>query len=77
MIHDMIKVGTVSATQIEEAAGCSKRSVKAIRLNLRYFGTIKAPFNGEGRRRSITPPLLDALRHRLLEKPGLYLSEIG
>jgi hypothetical protein len=52
-----------------DVAGCSIRSVKYIRSNIRAFGTTKAPWNGGGRPRSITPPMLEALREYLLEKP--------
>jgi transposase len=76
LIRDMILDGTLTAAQMATAASCSKRSVKAIRSNLRHFHATKAPANGGGRRRSITPPMLDALRERLLEKPGLYLEEM-
>jgi transposase len=77
MIHDMIISETLSAAQMADVAGCSKRSIKSIRSNLRYFGTTKAPLNGSGRRRSITPPMLRALQQRLLEKPGLCLDEMA
>jgi transposase len=77
LIRDMILDGTLTAAQMATAAGCSKRSVKAIRSNLRHFHATKAPANGGGRRRSIAPPMLDALRERLLEKPGLYLEEMA
>jgi transposase len=76
IIHDMIVSGTLSAPQMAEASRCSERSIKHIRSNLRYFGTTKAPHNGVGRRRSITPLMLQALQQHLLEKPGLYLNEI-
>jgi hypothetical protein len=59
-----------------EVASCSTRSIKAIHSNLHYFGTTKAPSNGGGRPRSITPPMLDALCDHLLEKPGQYLDEM-
>jgi hypothetical protein len=59
-----------------KAAHCSKRSIKRIRSNIRCFGTTKAPPNGVGRRRSITPSMLQALQQHLLEKPGLYLDEM-
>jgi transposase len=39
-------------------------------------GLATAPLNGRGRRRSITPPMLDALLQHLLEKPDLYLEEM-
>jgi transposase len=73
----MILDGTLTAAQMATVAGCSKRSVKAIRSNLRHFHSTKAPANGGGRRRSITPPMLGALRERLLEKPGLYQEEMA
>lgn len=59
------------------AAGCSNRTIRAIRSNMRCFGTTKAPSNGAGRRRRITPVMIDALRERLLEKPGLYQDEMA
>jgi len=62
--------------EIAEATGCSSRSVQAIRSNLRYFGSTKAPQNGGGRKRSITPPMLNALCEHLLKKPESYRSEI-
>jgi transposase len=75
-IRDMILSKSLTTTQMAEAAGCSERSVRAIRSNLQCFGTTKAPANGGGRPRSITPPMLEALREHLLEKPGLYLDEM-
>jgi hypothetical protein len=40
------------------------------------FGTSKAPPNIRGRKRSITPSMLDVLFEYLLEKPGLYQTEM-
>jgi hypothetical protein len=40
------------------------------------LGNTKAPSNGVGRPRSITPLMLDALCEYLLEKPGLYQDEM-
>lgn len=68
-IHDMIRSGELTASQIAETAGCSKRAVIKIRSNLQMFGKIKAPS-------SITPIMLEALCDRLFEKPGLYLHEM-
>ncbi len=58
-------------------AGCSERSVRAIRSNLDYFDNTKAPPNGVGRPRIITPPMLEALFEHLLEKPELYQDEMA
>jgi transposase len=77
LIRDMILDGTLTAAQMATVTDCSKRSVKAIRSNLRHFHSIKATANGGGTRRSITPPMLDALREHLLEKPGLYQEEMA
>jgi hypothetical protein len=72
LIRDMIVDGALTAAQMATVATCSTRSVKAIKSNLRYFRTTNAPAKGGGRRRLITPPMLDALLEHLLEKPGLY-----
>ncbi len=74
-IHDMILDDRPTA-KIANDVGCSQRSVFAIKSNIRGFGSTKAPSNGVGRPRSITPPILDALREYLLEKPGLYHDEM-
>jgi hypothetical protein len=62
MIHDMILSNELTAAQMADAAGCSIRAVKYIRSNLRAFGSVKAPWNGSGRPRSVTPTMLEALR---------------
>jgi transposase len=76
-IRDMILSKSLTTAQIADAAGCSERAVRAIRSNLRCFGTTKAPFNGVGRPRSITPPMIEALCEHLIEKPGLYQDEMA
>ena len=76
-IRDMIHSKSLNAVQMAKVAGCSDRSVRAIRSNLRYFGSTKAPSNGVGRPRSVTPPMLDALCEHLLEKPNLYQDEMA
>ncbi len=72
----MVLSKSLTTAQMAEVAGCSARSIRTIRSNLRYFGTTRAPSNGIGRRRSITPPMLDALCEHLLEKPELYQDEM-
>jgi transposase len=74
-IRDMILSNRPTA-EIADVTGCSERSVFAIQSNLRYLGSTKAPSNGVGRPRSITPPMLDALCEYLLEKPDLYRDEM-
>lgn len=63
-------------TEIAEAARCKPRAIREIRSKIHYLGTPKAPRNGPGRKRSITPPMLNALCEYLLERPGLYQSEM-
>ncbi|OQD86919.1 hypothetical protein PENSOL_c082G00325 [Penicillium solitum] len=73
LIRDMIQDREpFTNAQIAEAVRCTPRSIRAIRSNLRCFGNVRAPANGIGRRRSITPPMLEALREHLSEKPDLY-----
>ena len=76
LIHDMILDGNLRTIEMAKAAGCSKTSISHIQLNICYFGSARAPWNGGGRRPSITPPMLDALREHLLEKPELYQDEM-
>lgn len=76
LIYDMLVTSSHTADTIADIAGCSTRSVKAIRSNIRAFNTAKAPWNGGGRPRSITPSMLEALREHLLEKPDKYLDEM-
>jgi transposase len=75
-IRDMIISKFANAT-IARTVRCSTRSLQRIRLNLRCFGTPKAPPNGVGRRRTITPPMLSALLEHLIENPELYQDEMA
>jgi hypothetical protein len=76
LIRDMILHQTLTTREMADAAGCSERCIKAIRSNLHYFGTTKAPPNGGGRHPSITLHMLEVLSEQLLEKPELYLEEM-
>jgi transposase len=75
-IRHMIHSKSLKADKMAAVAGCSRRSICAINRNLRCFGSTKAPSNGGGRPRSVTPPMLDALCEYLQENPGLYLYEM-
>ncbi|KAI3096440.1 hypothetical protein CBS147333_9579 [Penicillium roqueforti] len=77
MIHDMILSKSLNTSQITEAAECSGRSIINIRNNLHQFGTVRAPPTRVGRRRSITPPMLEAVCDHRLAKPGLYMDEMA
>jgi transposase len=76
LIHAMILDNTLKTHEMANVAECSERSIKAIRSNLRCFGSTKAPPNGGGRPRSISPPMLESLFEHLLEKPNLHLEEM-
>jgi hypothetical protein len=60
--------GSLTTSQMAKAAGCIKCSITNISNNLRRFGNVRAPPTRVGRRRSITPPTLEALCDRLLER---------
>lgn len=72
----MIHSKSLTADKMAAVAGCSRRSICAISRNLRCFGSTKAPSNGGGRPRSVTPQMLDTLCEYLQENPGLYLYEM-
>jgi hypothetical protein len=55
LIKDMILHKKLKANKRADIAECSERSIKAIRSNIYYYGTTKAPPNGGRRFRSITP----------------------
>ena len=77
LIRDMIQDREpFTNAQIAEAVRCTPRSIRAIRSNLRCFRNVRAPANGIGRRRGITPPMLEALREHHFEKPDLYQDEM-
>ena len=77
LIRDMILDGSLTQQQMADVAGCSDRTIRNIATNVRLFGSTRAPANGAGRRRQITPPMLDALIDRLIGKPGLYRDEMA
>ena len=77
LIEGMILSKSLSDRQMADVARCSTRSIRSIRSNLRCFGDTKAPPNGVGRPRSVTPPMLSALLDRLIEKPNMYQDEMA
>jgi transposase len=76
-IRDMILSNTLKQVEIAKVAECSTRSIRTIALKLQRFGKTRSPPNRAGRRRRVTPQMIDALRERLLEKPGLYQDEMA
>ncbi|EKV06562.1 hypothetical protein PDIG_76690 [Penicillium digitatum PHI26] len=77
LINNLIQSQSLTSFQMAEAAECSEQTIKNICRNLRLFGHVHAPSTRIGRRRSITPPMLEALCDHLLEKPGRYLEEMA
>jgi transposase len=76
-IRDMIESRSLTTSEMAEQAKCSHRTIKNIRKNLRQLGSVHAPTNRVGRRRTITPRILEALSDHLVFRPGLYLDEIA
>ena len=72
----MILSRSLTTSQMAEGAEYSKRSIINISNNIRRFANVRAPPTRVGRRRSITPPITEALCDHLLEKPGLYVDEM-
>jgi transposase len=62
---------------IAKIADCSDRAVRRIRSNLLLFGSTKAPSNGAGRPKTITPPMLTALYDQLSIDPCMHLSDMA
>lgn len=72
LIHHMIQSNSLTTSQMAYAASCSRQSIVHVRSNLQAFGNVRAPRNGVGHPRSITPTMLEALCEHLKEKPTLY-----
>jgi hypothetical protein len=77
LIRDMILAGSLIQAEMANVAGCSDRTIRNIDTNMRLFSNTRAPANGAGRPRLITPSMLAALYNCLLEKPGLFRDEIA
>jgi hypothetical protein len=58
-------------------ASYSKPTIQRLRQNMRCYNDTKAPLTRVGRRRSMTPHILDALREKLLADAGLYQDKMA
>ena len=76
LIRDMIESQSLTTSQMAEEAECSKLTIINIRRNLRHFGSVHAPLTRIGRRRTVTPLMMQALCEHLYAKPRLYLDEM-
>jgi len=73
-----VDVSHFAAYQIASVLGCSSRSVKAMRSNIRAFGTPRAPLTASvGRPRTKTSVTPDASKEVLLGKPDLQLDDLA
>ena len=82
LIQDMISSKlqddtTLRDDDIAKIAGCSTRTVRRIRSNLLLFGSTKAPSNGPGRPKTITPPMLTALYDQLALDSYMPLDDMA
>jgi transposase len=76
-IGKMLKNRQLTATQMATKAGCGKRMIQRLQQKMRCYNDTKAPSTRVGRRRSMTPHVLDALCEKLLVEPGLYQDEMA
>lgn len=77
LICDMVESQSLATSQMAEEAECSKVTIINLRRNLRHFGSFHAPPTSGGRKRSVTPLIVDALCDHLSEEPALYLDEMA
>ena len=75
-IHSMISSGLFINRAIAEAASYTPFYVRVAHSNIPDFGSTRAPRNGSGPKRTITPLKLDALCEHLFGKPRLFRTEI-
>jgi transposase len=81
MIHDMLTSkmqgdDDLKDDDIAANAGCSTRAVRYCRSNMLLYGSTKAPSNGAGRPKHLTPPMLTALFSQLHINPGMHQREM-
>lgn len=77
IIRDMIESQSLGISELAEEAECNHATLIDIRANLRQFGSVHAPQARIGRKRTVTPLMIEALCEHLSEKPGLYLDEMA
>lgn len=75
-IRRIIEQGRFTNRQIADDNDCGIGAVKAIKRDLRDFGSNTAPGRRGGRSSSIAPAMRDALLAYLDKNPELYLEEM-
>ncbi|KAI3016224.1 hypothetical protein CBS147347_10856 [Aspergillus niger] len=53
LIRGMILSRSLTTAQMADVAGCNERSIRYMRSNLRFFGSVRAPPNKAGRPRTV------------------------
>ena len=77
LIRDMIESQSLGTSKMAEEAECSQATIINICANLRQFRSVHAPSTRIGRKRTITPLMIEALCEHLPEKRRLYLDEMA
>lgn len=77
IIRDMIESQSLGTSELAEEAECNQATIINIRANLRQFGSVYAPPARIGRKRTVTPLMIEAHCEHLSEKPDLYLDEMA
>ena len=62
--------------QTAKIACCSARTIRRHRRNVLLYGSTKAPSNGAGRPKTVTPPMLTALCDKLAIDPCMRLKDM-
>ena len=75
LVEDLLWLG-VTWAECASTAGCTTRSITAIRRNLRIFGSTRAPPNGEGGQFLLSNRMIVVILMRLEEKPTLFSDEL-
>jgi hypothetical protein len=76
LISDIIQSQALTVLKCQKLQNAVNRRPKISAEICDIFGHVHALSTCIGRRRSMTPPMLEALYDHLLEKSGLYLEEI-
>lgn len=76
LIRDIIQSQMLTTSQMAEEVECSKLTIINIRRNVRHFRSVHAPLTRIGRRRTVTPLMMEVLCDHLYAKPGLHLDDV-
>ena len=82
LLHDLILGKSLGGKglkdkEIAELVGCSTRTIRNGRSNVRDFGTIDAPLNSVGRPKKVSPTMWAALKSQLACEPCMTQEEMA